>query len=325
MRISGKTISPYSIAMVLVLFIWVILLAYFIHSNQQSTDDDFVVQSSAITYNDIRYVKNPALQTVLVMGLDTLDVLESSESYNNDYLSDFLALMIFDDQAETYKILTINRDTITDIPVLDISGEFIGYKDGQIALAYSYGDGLDSSAQNSVDAVSSLLMDININRYITLGMSAIPIINDAVGGVTLEILADYSSVDPEMQEGVTLTLTGEQALTYIRNRVSLDDSSNLYRMERQSQYINAMYEQMYDTVNSGSMSLSILNDIEDYLVTDCTTNDFSDIIDKCGEYEFLGFVTLDGDAQVYDVYMEYHLYEESLMETVLELFYIVAE
>lgn len=324
MRKSREKLSSLNIAIVLVLFVWIILVAYLIMDENDKTDniDNFVVASSAIEYDGERYVPNPSLQTILVMGLDTLEIIEDSGSYNNDYRSDYMSLVIFDDDAETYQVLSLNRDTMTDIPILDVTGEFLGYTNAQLALAYTYGNGLEMSAENSVDAVSKMLMDVNINRYMALGMSAIPILNDMVGGVTIEILDDFTSSDPEMIEGETITLNGEQALTYVRSRITLDDSSNLYRMERQSQYINALYEQMYSKINAGEISASQIYDVNDYLVTNCSTSDLSNMLEKFGEYEFLGFVTLEGVAEVYDVYMEYALDEESLFETILDLFYI---
>ncbi len=73
-------------------------------------------------------------------------------------------------------------------------------------------------------------------------MDAVPIINDAVGGVTVTVLDDMTSADPALEKGAEVTLQGKQALTYVRTRRGLDDSTNLHRMERQRQYMGELYK-----------------------------------------------------------------------------------
>ena len=55
------------------------------------------------------------------------------------------------------------------------------------------------------------------NYYISMNMDAIAILNDAVGGVTVNVTDDFSAVDPSITKG-EVTLKGDQALTFIQTR-----------------------------------------------------------------------------------------------------------
>ena len=73
-------------------------------------------------------------------------------------------------------------------------------------------------------------------------MDAVPVFNDLVGGVEIEVLDDFTGIDDTLVKGKTVTLMDEHALHYVRTRKDLEDSSNSTRMKRQQQYINALYE-----------------------------------------------------------------------------------
>ena len=127
-------------------------------------------------------------------------------------------------------------------------GAYIGYyiyvSTGQLALAHTYGSGGSDSSLNAVKAVSNLLGGVKIDHYMTLTMDAVGKINDLVGGVTLTIPEDYTSIDPSFKKGATVTLKGEQAEKYVRYRDITETGSNEGRMERQTQFIQALFGQM---------------------------------------------------------------------------------
>lgn len=284
--------------------------------------DEYVMSSTAVVYNGETYVQNPLIQTVMLLGIDTIDPLEDSGTYNNEYQSDFIALIVIDNDNETYKILQINRDTMTDIPVLGLNGIPVSTMEAQLALAYNYGNGLEDSSENVAEAVSDLLWGIDVDNYITLSMGAIPTLNDAVGGVTVTIEDDFSSVNDTFIMGETITLLGDDALAFVRSRLYVDDSTNISRMARQTQYIQALYEKLgNDDDGASALTASVLTKVADYMVTDTTVNYLSTITEKISDYEFEGFVSIDGEGTVNDVYMEFYIDEDSLNQTVIDLFF----
>ncbi|MCD7783979.1 MAG: LCP family protein [Oscillospiraceae bacterium] len=196
-------------------------------------------QTADIEYNGVKYKLNKHIENVLLVGVDKYLASTDTNTYINSEQADFIMLVVIDTDQESYKVLHINRDTMTDVQVLGITGvvAFTNYE--QIALAHTYGNGQEDSAENTVDAVSQLLYDVDIDHYITVTMDAVAIINDAVGGVTVTAL---DTINDDIIEGETVTLMGENALLYVRTRMGLEDSSNLHRMERQEQYLKALME-----------------------------------------------------------------------------------
>lgn len=275
-----------------------------------------------IYYDGAWYVKKPDLETVLFMGVDKFgDDLEQS-GYVNSQQADFLLLLVFDRQADTCSALQLNRDTMTEITALGVSGDEAGSVTAQLALAHTYGSGGSDSCINTVKAVSNLLYGIDIDHYASVTMDAVSVINDLAGGVTLTVMDDLTSVDPALVQGEEVTLQGEQALLYVRSRGGLEDSTNLHRMERQRQYMLALWKQVKDcAANDPDFLPNLLLQTSAYIVTDCSNDRLAGLFDEVGQLEVSDILTLDGESVQGDVYMEYYVDEDMTQETVLRLFY----
>ena len=193
-------------------------------------------------YNGEEYAMRDNIETFLVMGLDKYEGESVGDSYNNDQQADFNMLFVIDNEKHTYSAIHLNRDSMTNINVLGVAGEKIDTFEGQLALAHTYGNGREVSCRNTADAVSELLNGIAIERYISVTMDAVPVITDLVGGVEVEIKDDFSGVDDSLVMGETVTLNGEQSLTFVRSRYGLEDSSNSTRMLRQQEYLSSLFE-----------------------------------------------------------------------------------
>ena len=206
-----------------------IFLGIHIWEQQQITQTANVYSSdNSVEDKQSSYVLKSGLETYLVIGIDKRGKLEPSQSYNNDKQADFLLLTIIDNENKTVEVLHINRDTMTEVPVLGVKGEPAGTVTEQIALSYTYGSGMHDSSKNTVEAVSMLLQGVEIDHYITMTMDAVPIINDMAGGVTVKVLDDFSGIDDSLEKDKEVTLKGEQALTYIRSRSGLEDLSLIH-------------------------------------------------------------------------------------------------
>ncbi len=289
------------------------------------TSDDTEEESTSISveYNGTTYKLNRHIDTVLLVGVDKYLENTNSDTYINTEQADFLMLVIIDTENESFKVLHINRDTMTDVQALGVTGAVAFSSYEQIALAHTYGSGQEDSAENTVDAVSNLLYGVDIDHYITVTMDAVSIINDAVGGVTVTAL---DTINDDIVEGETVTLLGENALLYVRTRYGLDDSTNLHRMERQEQYLKALMEQFKAACEEDSdFALNTALEITSYMVSDCSVNDLSDFYSAMSEYEFTDYLTIEGEAVLGDTYMEYYVDEEALYELCLELFYTPVE
>ncbi len=265
-----------------------------------------------IYYEGSYYVPKSSLETLLVLGIDASEERPDSEQ------SDFVALLILDKDDECFEVLHINRDTMVDIPVIDHYGEQHGTEYAQLALAHTYGADDRAQCRNTVVAVENLLYNINIDHFLSMTMDAVSIINDSVGGVTLELMDDFTFVDPSFTQGAVVTLKGDQALRYVQSRGQMEDSTNLRRMERQRQYIGALFEKLGNV--SDDETTETLLDLSEKVYTDYTTDQLSRLKDRLEAYTYNGIVSLPGESVVGE-FMEYHMDENAARAEIVRLFY----
>lgn len=287
-----------------------------------SVEADAPVDDREITfYNGTAYARREDLETVLLLGVDKFEG-ETPEGYVNNQQTDFLLLLVMDKENETCTPIQLNRDTMTQIQILGVTGEPAGTFTGQLALAHTYGSGEEDSCENTVLAVSNLLYGMEIDHYVSLTMDGVALLNDLVGGVTVEVLDDFSGIDDSLVQGETVTLQGQQALTYVRSRGGLEDSSNLHRMERQRQYLAALQQQLKAAVQQeDGFTLDALLQLNEYMVSDCTVNQLSDLGDSLAAYQVSDILTTPGDAQEGEEFMEFTVDEAALQELVMDVFY----
>ena len=276
----------------------------------------------SLEYNGTEYVLRDNLETMLFLGLDAYGE-ETLDSYNNNKQADFLLLVVIDNANSSYTALQINRDTMTEMSVLGVAGSPIDTVTGQIALAHTYGNGKEVSCRNVADAVSDLLLHVNVNHYVSATMEAVPVYHDYIGGVEVEVLDDFTGIDDSLVKGQTVLLTGEQALRYVRSRQGLEDSSNIHRMERQRQYLRALYEKSKQTsAEKADFVSGAASSITNYIVTDCSSTRLQTMMNKILTYQFNGILELEGNSVAGERFMEFYPTEDSILKAVTTLFYI---
>lgn len=272
-----------------------------------------------ITYNGVVYTVKQQVEAYLLMGIDVTGPVVSTPGNYNGGQADAQFLLVLDNEAQTWQMLRLNRDSMVDVPVLDLRGKVIGYERQQLALAHAYGDGTNNSCQNTVDAVSALLGGQSIDGYAALNMDGIAIFNDAIGGVTVTITSDFTAVDPTLVEGETITLKGQQAMEFVRTRKDVDDQTNLARMERQRIYLEAMKPQLMAL--SDKEVLQAMEAVNDYLVSNIDSQTVLDLAKKVKSYQEMPELTIDGTNTIEDEHVAYILDEDSLQQVILQLFY----
>lgn len=276
-------------------------------------------QLKELTYKGKTYRQRPELETYLFMGIDTMGAAVGVNSYAGGGQADVQIVAVLDNEARTWQALQLNRDSIVRVPVLGVGGDIVAYEDEQLALAHYYGNGREQSCENTVLAVSMLLGDQPIDGYMAVNMDAVGILTDLVGGVTLTVTSDFSAIDPSLMQGETITLTGEQALTYVRSRANIDDETNLARMNRQRQYMTALEEKLMQ--KDANFVVEAYDALADYMVTDIASGTAAEIGERMQDYTQLEVLTIDGENVVEGEHWAYHLDEDSLQETILQLFY----
>jgi anionic cell wall polymer biosynthesis LytR-Cps2A-Psr (LCP) family protein len=165
-------------------------------------------------------------------------------------------------------------------------------------------------------------MGINVDHYTSFTMDSVAIVNDLVGGVEVTVQDDFSGIDSSLVKGKTVTLKGEQALTYVRSRSGLEDSSNTTRMVRQRQYVQSLYEKTVTCMDADpEFAIRLADAVDEYVVYDSTNYRMQEFMKKFQEYEFTGIKELQGETVVGEQFMEFYPDEVLLQQTVIDLFY----
>lgn len=262
------------------------------------------------------------LTNLLLIGVDWE---ESENTVSRRYAgqADFLFLITIDRENKIVSTLQLDRDTMADIRVYGPFGDYTGIQKTQICLSHAYGKSDAQNCENTVWAVSRLLGGIPIDGYITLDMSGITALNDALGGVTVTLEEDFSALDPEMTKGATLTLRGMQAEIFVRSRMDVGDGTNVSRMQRQHTFIRSAEELLVQRMNE---DMNYAGTLYDTLAGHMTTNiERGWLINKayeCRDYRRPETKMLAGGHCIgTDGFMEFHADEDALNALLTEMLF----
>lgn len=281
------------------------------------------------TYNGKDYELKKNIDTFLVMGLDERneEMATDDDAINNSQEADFLMLFVMDNNNSTLTALHINRDSMVKMDKFGLDGTVIDRPYQQIALAHTYGSSRIEGCKNTVNAVQGLLQNIDIDGYVSVSMDSVAEVNDILGGIELEVLQDLTYADPELSKGSVVTLKGEQALTYVRTRYGLDDSSNKARMERQKQYVECLFDTFGELVQSDESIVDKLLDSNTVNTMEARyPGQLTDIARKLMEYEFCGIYSLEGKYETAEndkgrENMEFYPNEDSIDKVLIDILY----
>ena len=278
-----------------------------------------------IVYKGQEYQYNNRITNILYAGVDSTGKLEASSQYGNKARADSIALVVMDEKNRRMTILSINRDTMTDIRRYTMNGNDKGLYTTHIGYAYSYGDGGKVSCESLCEAVSLLLGDIPVKRYVVTNQDSMPYINELAGGITLTVPNnDLQEKYPEMAEGAQVTLDDSNIKDFLQYRDTEESFSNEGRIQRQKAYLTAYVEKMQSMdENDLEKAWDSLEVMDDYIQTSVTRNQYLGLVKSLKKAEFTedSIEQLPGTDQEGDLHDEFHVDEEALQELVIRLFY----
>ena len=282
-----------------------------------TADDGLTVE-----YQGKKYRYNEDIVSIVVMGYDRRkDVSETGAAGQ----ADAVMVVALDTRSGQMRVIGVPRDTMVDVDE-NVGDAFLGQDKMQIALAFSYGDGYETSAQNVVRAVSRVLYNMPMNYYFALDMNGIGPINDAAGGVTVTPLSSIPNT--AIVKDVPIKLYGNNAMRYVQYRDTSQLTSSLDRQARQSQYLKAFFSQVVgNAAGDPGILIGLYQTATEYSTTNLELSEFSYLAATLVEHGMseLDVVTLAGEAVKGEQYVEYHLDQEAVYETVLDVFYTPIE
>lgn len=333
---SSKKKLPLAVRIIIILLILVFLFVSIVGGTflylQQSGKKDLIVEQvnpeyeERIEYNGHTYIYNNNKIAFAFLGIDR-ENLSLNNTIGAAGQADTDVVIVIDANTGKVSLISIPRDTMVDIDLFSVTGDFVGTEKKQLCLAYAYGDGGARSCENVTSAISRILYNVPIEKYFALDLEGIAPLNDAIGGVTVESLYDFKTEGIKM--GDSVKIMGDFAETYVRRRDADNIEASLNRTKRQAQYIQAYVQQLRPAVVQDFSVISRLyNTAMDYSQTNISLNDvtyIASLVLSKGISDYTQY-TIEGEMRASEevndvVFAEFYADENSVLETVLNCFY----
>lgn len=282
-----------------------------------------------IEYKGHTYVYNENVVTMAFLGVDKRELGKAENHTSTNGMADTDIVVAIDKVSGKTSMIAVPRDTMVDVDVFDKDGNFKKTKEMELCIAYAYGDGFGTSCKNVTKSISRILYNVPIDKYFALDLNGIQPINDSIGGVKVQSL--YDLPDYGVKKGDTVHLTGDLTEAYVRTRDMDDLNASLNRTQRQVQYLNAFADKVRGSVTSDfSVITNLYNTASDYCTTDLTVSNVTYLGSLLLQKGVTGFqsYTLEGEMKAVDnkefkdyVYAGFYPDKDSLMQTVLDVFY----
>lgn len=277
-----------------------------------------------VKYKDKIYEYKEDILTFLVMGIDkNSDVKEVKEGTDGGQ-ADALFLVVVDSTDKSIKIVGINRNSMTDIKIYDEKGEYVDTVKAQIAVQHGFGNGVEESCEYQKEAVEKLFYGLPIHGYAAVNMSAIPTINDAVGGVDVKVLEDLTKKDKSLVKDERVHLMGKSAFWYVQYRDTSVFASADSRLARQKQYLNSFIAAAKKAAKEDiSVVLNLYQAVMPQMVTDVSLDEVAYLAPILLDYRFGtdNFYMMEGEMVMGEKFEEFYPDETALYEMILEVFY----
>ncbi|BAZ27062.1 cell envelope-related transcriptional attenuator [Kalymmatonema gypsitolerans NIES-4073] len=243
-----------------------------------SADEAAVFDGDRISGSGLRFSELTRPVNILIMGMSVLppDVRNPSGETKNlkylpqvnsfDGLADVMLLIKFDPEKKKLVMLSIPRDTRTQI-------DGHGFK--KINSANVFG-----GPALTAKTVSNLVNGVGIDRYIRINVLGVGKLIDALGGVTVYVPKDMKYQDDSQHLYINLKkgkqhLNGDQALQLLRFR--RDENGDIGRIQRQQMVMRALMEQSLNPALVTQLP-KVLNVVKEHIDTNLTLEELGALV-----------------------------------------------
>ena len=264
-------------------------------------------------YNGVSYSYNKDVVNILIIGIDKEKTQKKSQSQ-----ADAIYLVSVDTERKKSNVIAISRNTLADVDVYDMNGEYFATDYKQICFSFAYGKDDNHSSQLTAKSVSKLLYNIPINGYYTIYMDAIGDIVDSVGGITVTMDEDMVYGIFSWKKGQKVLLKGVAARNYLTSR----GETNQPRYQRHMDFINKFVSKAKTAcLKDLTLPLKMYNKLASRTVTDVDSASAVYLASKAAQSSYKiqqvpGKSGTDGKFETFEVD------EEKLYKMVLDVFYI---
>ncbi|MGI8501152.1 MAG: LCP family protein [Hassallia sp.] len=238
-----------------------------------SPQEAAVFDSDRISGQGLRFSQLTRPVNILVMGMSVLppDTQNAPAEAKNlrylpqvnsfDGLSDVMLLIKFDPEKKKLVMLSVPRDTRTEIE---------GYGIKKINSANTHG-----GPALTAKTVSNLLDGVGIDRYMRINVLGVGKLIDALGGVTVYVPKDMKYQDDSQHLYINLKagkqhLNGDQALQLLRFRH--DENGDIGRIQRQQMVMRALMDQSLNPTTLAQLP-KVLDVVKEHIDTNLSVEE----------------------------------------------------
>jgi polyisoprenyl-teichoic acid--peptidoglycan teichoic acid transferase len=240
---------------------------------QLSPQEEAVFDGDRISGRGLRFSELTRPVNLLVMGMSVLppDVQNPPAETKNlrylpqvnsfDGLADVMLLLKFDPETKKIAMLSVPRDTRTEIEGHGVKKINAANVDGGPAL--------------TAKTVSNLLGGAGIDRYIRINVLGVGKLIDALGGVTVYVPKDMKYKDESQHLYINLKagkqhLNGEQTMQLLRYRH--DELGDIGRIQRQQTVLRALMDQALNPATVAQLP-KVLDVVKEHIDTNLTVEE----------------------------------------------------
>ena len=279
--------------------------------------------SNIVTWQGKTYKYNQNLSNYLLLGVDKRTPAETRVGKADAGQADALFLLSLNRKTKEMTLITIPRDTMTDVESFDLEGKSLGKSKDHISLSYGYGDGGAESCKLTQEAVSNLFYGLPIQGYLAMNLDGIPELAKSVGGLTVTVPNNSLEYKyPEFAEGAEVTLTEENTEVFLRSRDVDESQSAIYRMERQKAFLDAFSKKAKECYEQNAkFAANLFVAIKPYTVTNISEDRLMKLFQTADEGD--GYIewTVPGEGTQGLSYDEYQVDDDALYAKIMETFY----
>lgn len=192
-------------------------------------------------------------QTILLLGSDTRGQIESIDSVVGQRSDSILVAQVAGD-GQSITVMSIMRDSWVDIP---------GYGENKVNAALSFG-GVPLAIQ-TIEA----LIDTRIDRVAIIDFEGFRGVTEALGGVIVDNPVAFRSIDGYSYPVGPVELEGDQALSYVRERMAFP-AGDFQRARNQQAFIKAVIAQTLtpETLANPVRVTTLVSELSPHLILD---------------------------------------------------------
>lgn len=279
--------------------------------------------SNTVTWQGKTYKYNQNLSNYLLLGVDKRTPAETRVGKADAGQADALFLLSLNRKTKEMTMISIPRDTMTDVESFDLEGKSLGKSKDHISLSYGYGDGGAESCKLTQEAVSNLFYGLPIQGYLAMNLEGIPELAKSVGGLTVTVPNNSLEYEyPEFAEGAEVTLTEENTEVFLRSRDVDESQSAIYRMERQKAFLDAFSKKAKECYEQNAkFTTNLFVAIKPYTVTNISEDRLMKLFQTADEGDGYTEWTVPGEGTQGLSYDEYQVDDDALYTKIMETFY----